>query len=102
MARQDFKLLVETGLLGQVEKIVVESHHSLYASQRRPWSPPIAYGWLHYEDPMPVARLLDGTKRLRRKGAEFDADAVDKVCAEASKKGFLNSNEGCGAAVENN
>jgi hypothetical protein len=90
MARQDFQLLVESGLLSQVEKIVVDSHRTLYANQRRAWSPPIAYRWLHYEDPMPVARLMDGTKRLRRRGAEFDAGAVEKVGAEASNKGFLN------------
>jgi len=40
--------------------------------------------------PMPVERLLDGTKRLRREGAEFTSDAVDKACQEASKRGFLN------------
>jgi hypothetical protein len=90
MSRQDFALLVETGLLSQVEQIVVEGHRSLYSAQGREWSPPVAYRWLRYEDPTPVARLIDGTKRLRRRGVVFDAEAVDKACVEASKRGFLN------------
>jgi hypothetical protein len=90
MTRQDFQLLVESGLLSRVEKIVVDAHRRLYAAQDRAWSPPIAYRWLRYEDPTPVARLVDGTKRLRRRGVQFDADAVDKACVQASKKGFLN------------
>lgn len=91
MSRQDFALLVETDLLSQVEQIVVDGHRGLYSAEGREWSPPIAYRWLRYENPTPVARLIDGTKRLRRKGVEFDADAVDKACVEASKRGFLNS-----------
>jgi hypothetical protein len=92
MARQDFATITsgEHGLLGLVERIVVESHHRLYESQGRPWSRPIAYHWLRYEDPQPVARLLEGVKRLKRRGATFDAEAVEKACTEAGKKGFLN------------
>ncbi len=90
MVGQDFQLLVASGLLGQVEQIVVDGHRSLYESKRLAWSPPLAYRWLRYEDPMPVARLLDGVKRLRRRGVEFDAEAVEKACVEGSKKGFLN------------
>ena len=91
MSRQDFALLVESGLLTQVEQIVVDGHHRLYSAEGREWSPPVAYRWLRYENPTPVARLIDGTKRLQRKGVELDADAVDKACVEASKRGFLNS-----------
>jgi hypothetical protein len=90
VAGQDFHLLVESGLLVQVEQIVVDGHRSLYESKGLPWSAPLAYRWLRYEDPVPVARLLDGVKRLRRRGVEFDAEAVDKACVEAEKKGFLN------------
>ncbi len=90
MAVQDFQVLVESGLLSQVEKIVVDGHRSFYASKGQAWSAPIAYRWLRYEDPAPVARLVEGTKRLRRRGVLFDADAVDKTCVEASKRGFLN------------
>jgi len=80
----------EPSLLRRVEGIVVESHRRLYALQGRPWSGPIAYHWLRYEDPLPVARLLEGVKRLRRRGAFFEAEAVEKACTEAGKKGFLN------------
>ena len=88
MALQEFQDLVANGLLRQVEDIVIEGHRKLYAAEGKEWSPPIAYRWLRYEDPMPVERLLDGTKRLRRRGVEFNRDAVEKVTQEASKKGF--------------
>jgi hypothetical protein len=90
MAGQDFAILVagEPSLLRQVELIVLESHRSLYAAQGRPWSEPIAYRWLRYEDSMPVARLADGLRRLRRTGARLDSDAVDKACLDAGKHGF--------------
>ena len=90
MARQEFGSLVQGGLLPQVEKLVVESHRKLYLAEGREWSRPIAYRWLRYEDPVPVKRLLNGIKRLRKRGAKFDFDAVEKVCREAAKKGFLN------------
>jgi hypothetical protein len=90
MAHQDFQFLVDSGLLRQVEEIVVESHRALYTAEERAWSPSVAYRWLRYENPTPVACLTDGTTRLRQRGAEFDARAVEKACAEASKKGFLN------------
>jgi hypothetical protein len=90
MGNQDFDLLVESGLLAQVEEIVVGAHRKVYLAEGREWSRPIAYRWLRYEDPMPVARLADGTRRLRRRGGQFDPEAVDKACAEAVKRGFLN------------
>ena len=90
MAGQEFQVLVETGLLRQVEEVVVKAHRSLYLVEGKEWSPPLAYRWLHYEDPMPVERLLDGTKRLRKRGAEFKAEAVEKACQEGAKRGFLN------------
>jgi hypothetical protein len=91
MARQDFQLLVESGLLRHVEQIVVDGHRTLQESKGLAWSPPDAYTWLRYEDPEPVARLAEGVKKLRRRGVEFDAGAVDKACAEAVRKGFLSS-----------
>jgi hypothetical protein len=90
MAGQDFQLLVDSGLLRQVEQIVVGGHRSLYESTGRAWSPPMAYRWLRFEDAAPVARLAAGARRLRKMGVAFDSDAVEKACAEASKKGFLN------------
>jgi len=80
----------DPGLVHIVEAIVVEAHRQLYVLQCRPWSQPLAYRWLRYEDPLPVARLLEGVKKLRRRGAIFDAEAVEKACTEAGKNGFLN------------
>ena len=90
MALQDFAELTdgERSLLRQVELIVLESHRRLYAEKGRAWSEPIAYRWLRYEDPMPVARLADGLRRLLLEGAVLDADAVDKACADARIRGF--------------
>jgi hypothetical protein len=86
MAAQDFTSLVEAGLLREVEQIAVQA----YLTARPGASRPDAYDWLHYEDPDPIARLVDGVRRLRREGAIFDAEAVDKACAEASKLGYSN------------
>ncbi len=86
MARQDFDDLVASGLLTDVEEVVVQGYLSVHPGATRP----DAYRWLRYEDPDPVARLAEGVSRLRKKGAEFDAIAVDKACARASKTGDLN------------
>ena len=90
MARQDFATISagKPSLLRQVEEIVIESHRKLSESEGRDWSKSIAYRWLRFEDPMPVARLQDGLKRLRLGGAEVGLDAVDKVCKDAVKDGF--------------
>jgi hypothetical protein len=90
MALQDFTELTDgdPSLLRQVELIVLESHRRLYAEKGQAWSEPIAYHWLRYEDPMPVARLADGLRRLLLEGAAVDADAVDKACAYARNRGF--------------
>jgi hypothetical protein len=89
MAEQDFAELVKSRLLADVEDIVIEAHKKLYESEDLQWTRPIAYHWLRYENPDPVERLLDGVKRLRKRGAKFDANAVEKACVKASKKGFL-------------
>ncbi len=90
MAGQDFSVLTagDPSLLRQVELIVLDGHRRLYEAQGRPWSEPIAYHWLRYEDPMPVARLADGVRRLLRTRINLDPEAVDKACAEAHKWGF--------------
>jgi hypothetical protein len=92
MALQDFTQLAtgNPSLLRRVELVVLDSHRRLYSATGKPWSEPIAYHWLHYEDPMPVARLADGVRRLLQEGATVDADAVDKACAEARQRGFSN------------
>jgi hypothetical protein len=90
MARQDFAKVNagEPSLLRQVEEIVVDSHRRLYEAQRRAWSKPIAYRWLRFEDPLPVARLQEGVEELNRRAASIDPDAVEKVCKDAVKAGF--------------
>ena len=90
MARQDFATISagEPSLLRQVEQIVIEGHRRLYLREGREWSKSVAYRWLRFEDPMPVARLLDGLKELMQRAADIDPDAVDKVCKNAVKHGF--------------
>jgi hypothetical protein len=92
MATQDFATISagEPSLLRQVEEIVIESHRVLYGKEARAWSKPIAYRWLRFEDPMPVARLLEGVKKLRSRAASFNPDAVENTCKNAVKTGFLN------------
>jgi hypothetical protein len=90
MGGQDFSNLVDVGLLAEVEQVVIGGHRTLHAKLGREWSRPEAYRWLHYESPDPVARLSDGVRRLRRRGVEFDAEAVEKACVKASDLGFLN------------
>lgn len=86
MRRAPFDQLVASGLLKDVEEIVVRG----YLEANPGASPPEAYRWLRYEDPDPVARLAEGFSRLRKKGARFDAEAVDKACAKARRLGLLN------------
>jgi hypothetical protein len=86
MAGQEFDALVATGLLKDVEEAVVSAYLGAHPGASRP----DAYRWLRYEDQDPVARLAEGVRRLRAGGAEFDPVAVDKACARASQKGFLN------------
>ncbi len=92
MATQDFELFTagDPSLLRQVELIIIDSHRRLYEAKGKPWSEPIAYHWLRYEDPMPVTRLAEGLRRLLRERTILDAEAVDKACAEAHKRGFSN------------
>jgi hypothetical protein len=86
MAGQDFASVVESGLLRDVEQLTVQA----YLEAHRGASRPDAYHWLRYEDPDPIARLAEGVRRLGREGAKFDAEAVDKACAQALKLGYSN------------
>jgi hypothetical protein len=90
MAHQDFTELTagDPSLLRQVELIVLDGHRRLYMAKGKPWSKPIAYHWLRYEDSRPVARLAEGLGRLLRQRVKVDSDAVDKACAEARRRGF--------------
>jgi hypothetical protein len=80
----------DPSLLEEVERIVLDSHRRHYQRLRKPWSRPIAYHWLRYEDPTPVERLREGVERLAGENATFDAAAVDKACAQGAARGFSN------------
>jgi hypothetical protein len=61
----DELLVGDPPLLHQVERLVVEAHRHRYESAGGTgWSEPMAYHWLHYEDPDPVARLAEGVRRM--------------------------------------
>ncbi len=84
MSLQELDVLVATGLLRDVEEVIVKAYLEAHPGAERS----DVYRWLRYEDPDPIARLSDGVRRLRQMGVTFDAEAVDKACAEASKQGF--------------
>ena len=70
MRRQDFER-VRGELLVELERLVVSEHaalHSELLGER--WSPPSAYRWIRYEDPDPIARLIDASGRLARGWSE--------------------------------
>ena len=86
MASREFSTLVDSGLLKDVEEIVVEAYVEAHPGSTRP----AAYHWLHYEDPAPVERLIEGVRKLDEMGARFGEQAVDKACAKGAKLGYLN------------
>ena len=86
MAGQPFSTVVDSGLLRDVEEIVVAA----YLTEHPGTSRPDAYRWLRYEDPAPVERLVEGARKLAGRSAQFSEVAVDKACAKASKLGYLN------------
>jgi hypothetical protein len=92
MSEQEFSIVAQgdPGLLRLVEEIVVDAHRRLDEAEGKSWSPPDAYRWLRYENPMPVQRLREGVEKLSQLGATFDAAAVEKACAEAVARGFSN------------
>lgn len=89
MAQQPFDRLLEGDppLLPAVEAIVVAAHREWYeASGRADWTQPMAYHWLHYEDPDPVARLADGVRQLAPEVAMRKSE-VDAVISLATRQG---------------
>ncbi len=63
MAGQDFERMLP--LVPLLEELVVRDHRALHRNVlRERWSRPRAYHWMRYEDPDPIARLIDATRRL--------------------------------------
>lgn len=91
MAGQPFDLLIAgaPSLLAQVEDCVVAAHRQLWESRGLEWTPHTAYQWLHYEDPLPVARLSDGVSRLADAGASFDSGCVALAVDSGRQLGYL-------------
>jgi hypothetical protein len=52
-------------LLVELERLLVAEHGALHAGLLgERWSPPGAYRWIRYEDPDPIARLIEASGRL--------------------------------------
>jgi hypothetical protein len=75
-------------LIALAERAVVDAHRALWTARGERWSRPVAYRWLHYEDPMPLERLRDGVNRLAAAGAPFDAELVAAVETAAATRGY--------------
>ena len=90
MRLQDFEAVVEgePSLIQLVERAVVDAHRRWHLREGRQWSEPLAYRWLHYEDPDPLARLVEGLRRLEAEGVEVDAALARTALAEGLRRGF--------------
>ena len=89
MRTQGFDSLIsgDPSLLELVEQATVDAHRRWCALGGRDWSEPLAYRWLRYEDPDPVARLADGLARLCAAGVEVDAALAHRALDAARKLG---------------
>ena len=87
MREQPFEKIVggEPGLLRMVEEAVVDAHRRWHQREHRPWTEPVAYRWLRYEDPDPIGRLEDGLRRLAAEGVEPDPARVRQAFVAAER-----------------
>jgi hypothetical protein len=91
MAEQDFGR-IHAELLPELERLVVAEHAALHRDLAgEAWSPPSAYRWIRYEDPDPVGRLAEATRRLgeawkRAAAAPRHADVRNRFTAEAERR----------------
>lgn len=90
MGGQSFDSMVagEPSLLRLVENAIIDAHRRRYARDGRAWSEPVAYRWLRYEDPDPIARLADGLRRIVAEGGEVDAELTGRAVASARELGY--------------
>ena len=103
MRSQPFEAVREL-LLEPLERLVVADHAALHRDRLgEEWSPPAAYRWIRYEDPAPIDRLLDATRRLeaewvvaggRPMGARgSERTALVTILAAARSLGYLPRSE---------
>jgi hypothetical protein len=71
-------------LLVALERVVVENHAALHRDALgQAWSPPAAYRFIRYEDPDPIARLVEASLRLEE---EWDALSARPGVAAARER----------------
>jgi len=71
---------VSSALLEGVERLVVEEHRVLFREVLgQPWSRPLAYRWIRYEDPDPIGRLIAATERLDAEWARHPEAAARRA-----------------------
>lgn len=90
MAVQPFERMVEGAdpLLAMAEGVVVDAHRRWRQDLlNETWTVASAYRWLHFEDPEPVRRLIDGVDRLAAL-VEVDQDALRQLLAGAAVRGY--------------
>lgn len=84
MHDQDFER-VRGELLTELERLVVADHRALRSGVLgERWSPPAAYRWIRYEDPDPIARLLEASRRLAAQWSE----AADQPEFKTARRAF--------------
>ena len=93
MAAQEFERVLP--LLPLLEELVLRDHRALFEQVLgERWSRPRAYHWIRYEDPDPIARLIDATQRLdaawagRPEPRPPDGDELARAVRTARGLGF--------------
>ena len=101
MSSLPFDAVRSSGLLEGVERLVVAEHRALHASVLgEPWSPPVAYRWIRYEDPDPVGQLLHATRRLDALWREHRVGFQERVqLYGAAEEGELDRLEALAASL---
>jgi len=71
---------VSPEMLEGVERLVVEEHRVLFSNVLgEPWSRPVAYRWIRYEDPDPIGQLIAATERMDEEWARHPEAAAARA-----------------------